>query len=60
MFAGRKEIIETLEAPAIPIYNWCESCKLRFLATLGMIEDEDLLTASSEKGLTCASEWING
>ncbi len=58
---GRKEIIETLEAPAHLFTTGANpvSCEAA-LATLGMIEDEDLLTASSEKGLTCASEWING
>ena len=49
---GRKEIIETLEAPAHLFTTGANpvSCEAA-LATLGMIEDEDLLTASSEKDL---------
>ncbi|WP_415425224.1 aspartate aminotransferase family protein [Staphylococcus borealis] len=48
---GRKEIIETLEAPAHLFTTGANpvSCEAA-LATLKMIEDEALLTASSEKG----------
>ncbi|MDO0994025.1 aspartate aminotransferase family protein [Staphylococcus borealis] len=48
---GRKEIIETLEAPAHLFTTGANpvSCEAA-LATLKMIEDDALLTASSEKG----------
>lgn len=48
---GRKEIIETLEAPTHLFTTGANpvSCEVA-LATLKMIEDDALLTASSEKG----------
>ena len=60
---GRKEIIETLEAPAHLFTTGANpvSCEAA-LATLGMIEDEDLLTASSEKGAYVRKrmdQWVN-
>lgn len=60
---GRKEIIETLEAPAHLFTTGADpvSCEAA-LATLGMIEDEDLLTASSEKGAYVCKrmdQWVN-
>ncbi|MBK3939291.1 aspartate aminotransferase family protein [Staphylococcus haemolyticus] len=60
---GRKEIIETLEAPAHLFTTGANpvSCEAA-LATLGMIEDEDLLTASSEKGTYVRKrmdQWVN-
>ena len=60
---GRKEIIETLEAPAHLFTTGANpvSCEAA-LATLGMIEDEDLLTASSEKGAYVCKrmdQWVN-
>ena len=58
---GRKEIIETLEAPAHLFTTGANpvSCEAA-LATLGMIEDEDLLTASSEKGLRAQANGSMG
>ena len=48
---GRKEIIESLEAPAHLFTTGANpvSCEAA-LATIEMIENDDLLTASSEKG----------
>ncbi|BFL77573.1 aspartate aminotransferase family protein [Staphylococcus hominis subsp. novobiosepticus] len=48
---GRKEIIESLEAPAHLFTTGANpvSCEAA-LATIEMIEEEDLLTASTEKG----------
>ena len=57
------KIIETLEAPAHLFTTGANpvSCEAA-LATLGMIEDEDLLTASSEKGAYVCKrmdQWVN-
>ena len=54
---GRKEIMESLEAPAHLFTTGANpvSCEAA-LATLEMIEEEDLLTAATEKGTTYASE----
>ncbi|MEJ7480284.1 aminotransferase class III-fold pyridoxal phosphate-dependent enzyme, partial [Staphylococcus pasteuri] len=48
---GRKDIMESLEAPAHLFTTGANpvSCEAA-LATIEMIEEEDLLTASTEKG----------
>ena len=53
---GRKEIIESLEAPAHLFTTGANpvSCEAA-LATIEMIENDDLLTASSEKETTCVN-----
>ena len=53
---GRKEIIESLEAPAHLFTTGANpvSCEAA-LATIEMIENDGLLTASSEKETTCVN-----
>ena len=58
---GRKEIMESLEAPAHLFTTGANpvSCEAA-LATLEMIEEEDLLTAATEKELrTPANESMD-
>ena len=58
---GRAEIMDTLEAPAHLFTTGANpvSCEAA-LATIGMIEDEHLLQASTEKVNMYANAWIRG
>ena len=58
---GRKEIMETLEAPAHLFTTGANpvSCEAA-LATLEMIEEEQLLEASLEKVSMYVKRWIDG